>query len=193
MSLEKLVRRCRSYRRFNQSATVGLETLRQLVDLARHSSSAMNQQPLRYFLSTDPATNDQIFPQLAWAGYLRDWPGPTEGQRPPAYIVVTAARDSGRWTDCDLGIACQSILLGAVERGLGGCIIAAIKREALAEALGLPETLKILVVLAIGEPAEEVIIEPLVPDGDIKYWRDADGAHHFPKRALADIIIGEKS
>ena len=192
MSLEKLVRQCRSYRRFNQSVAVEMKTLRRLVDLARHTASAMNQQPLRFYLSTDPATNERIFTRLAWAGYLEDWPGPDEGQRPPAYIVVAADRQSGRWTDCDLGIACQSILLGAVERGLGGCIVASVNRDELAALLGIPESLDILVVVAIGEPAEAVVIDPLGEDGSVRYWRDERGTHHVPKRSLEQVILGEK-
>jgi nitroreductase len=192
MKMIDLVRRCRSYRRFRQERAVSMETLRELVDLARQSASAMNKQPLRYALSADPETNARIFPHLAWAGYLEDWAGPDEGQRPSAYIVVAAGRDAGRWADCDLGIASQSILLGAVERGLGGCMVASVKREALAEALGIPDNLKILLVIAIGEPAEEVVIDPVGEDGGIRYWRDDSGTHHVPKRSLEEIIFHEK-
>jgi len=190
MQMNEMVRRCRSYRRFRQSRAVSAETIRELVDLARLSASAMNKQPLRYGLSTDPETNARIFQHLAWAGFLQDWAGPEEGQRPSAYIVVTAGRDAGRWTECDLGIACQSILLGAVERGLGGCIVASVKREDLAAMLGIPESQEILVVIAIGEPAEEVIIDPVGDDDNTRYWRDENGNHHVPKRSLDEIILG---
>jgi nitroreductase len=191
MKMEELVCRCRSYRRFRQSRKVALATLRELVDLARQSASAMNLQPLRYHLAAGQETNARIFPHLTWAGYLKDWPGPDEGERPSAYIVVAAGRDSGRWTDCDLGIAAQSILLGAVERGLGGCMVASVNREALAEALGIPDDLKILLVIAIGEPAEQVVIDPLGEDGGIRYWRDENGTHHVPKRSLEEIILND--
>jgi nitroreductase len=188
--IRDLVVATRSVRRFHQSAAVDIETLRQLVDLARLSASAANLQPLKYILSCDPERNATIFPLLAWAGYLKDWPGPVEGERPAAYIVILGDKDLRQSFDCDHGIAAQSILLGATERGLAGCIIASIQRRELREALAIPDHLEILLVLALGRAKEKVVIEPVGPEGDIKYWRDADGVHHVPKRALEEIIVG---
>ena len=188
--IRDLIIATRSVRRFHQSTAVDLETLRQLVDLARLSASAANLQPLKYILSCDRERNALIFPLLAWAGYLKDWPGPVEGERPAAYIVILGDKDLRQSFDCDHGIAAQSILLGATERGLAGCIIASIQRRELREALAIPEHLEILLVLALGRAKEKVVIEPVGPEGDIKYWRDADGAHHVPKRALDEIVVG---
>ena len=165
-------------------------TLEELVDLARLSGSAANRQPLKFILSCDPARNALIFAQLAWAGYLTDWPGPVEGERPSAYIVMLGDKDISPSFGCDHGIAAQSILLGAVERGLGGCMIGSIQRDRLRETLRIDGRFEILLVLALGTPKETVVIEPLAPSGDIKYWRDAAGVHHVPKRALADLLIG---
>lgn len=180
----------RSYRRFHEDAAIDLQTLRELVDLARLSASAANRQPLKYILSCEPQRNALIFPHLAWAGYLEDWAGPAEGERPSAYIVILGDTAVTREFYCDHGIAAQSILLGATERGLGGCMIASIQRKKLRAALQIPERFDILLVLAIGKPKERVILETVGPAGDIKYWRDADAVHHVPKRALDDIIIG---
>ena len=188
--IRDLVIATRSVRRFHQSTAVDLETLRQFVDLARLSASAANLQPLKYILSCDRERNALIFPLLAWAGYLKDWPGPVEGERPAAYIVILGDKDLRQSFDCDHGIAAQSILLGATERGLAGCIIASIQRRELREALAIPEHLEILLVLALGRAKEKVVIEPVGPEGDIKYWRDADGVHHVPKRALEEIVVG---
>lgn len=192
--LPSLVTRNRTYRRFYEDAPIAIATLRELVDLARLSASAANRQPLRYILSTDRETNAEIFPTLAWAGYLKDWPGPEEGERPAAYIVVLAdtALSLPAYVGVDHGLAVQNILLGAVERGLGGCIIGSVKRDQLRQALAIPERYEILVVLALGKPKETVVVEEIGPDGDIKYWRDAEGVHHVPKRRLTDLIIGEK-
>lgn len=188
--LENLIRKNRTCRRFFQSRAIPMNTLNELVNLGRLSASAANRQPLKYVVSCDPEINAQIFFCLAWAAYLKDWPGPAEGERPAAYIVILG--DTAIATDfwCDHGIAAQSILLGAREKGLAGCMLGAIDREKLRGILNLGEHLKILLVLALGVPREEVVIEPVGPDGSIRYWRDGRGVHHVPKRSLDDIIIG---
>lgn len=165
-----------------------MEVLREMVEAARLSASARNMQPLRYMLFNEPAQCGRIFPSLAWAGYLKEWPGPGEGERPSAYIVqlVDLELTDDWW--CDDGIAAQSMLLTAVERGFGGCIIGSVQREKLRSTLQIPARYKIIQVLALGKPAEEVVIED-VSEGEIKYWRDDRGVHHVPKRSLTELII----
>ena len=189
--LKDLVRKNRSYRRFHQEVSVDLETLRELVDLARLSASGANRQPLKYILCCDPETNAAIFPHLAWAGYLKDWTEPAEGERPAAYIIILGDRHVSPSYGCDHGIAAQSIMLGATERGLGGCMIASIKRKKLRETLNIPERYEIALVLALGKPKEKVVIEAVGPGGDIKYYRDDEGTHHVPKRALDELVVQE--
>jgi nitroreductase len=188
--IRDLILKNRSYRRFYQEVDIKLETLRELVDLARLSASARNAQPLKYILSCDPRRNSLIFPHLAWAGYLKGWPGPCEGERPSAYIIVLGDTEISRSFGCDYGIAAQSIMLGATEKGLGGCMIASIDREGLCKALEIPPRYEILLVLALGKPKETVVIETVGDKGDIKYWRDSKGVHYVPKRPLDDIIVG---
>jgi nitroreductase len=187
--IKELVTKNRSYRRFYEDVPISLETLRGLVDLARLSASAANIQPLKYVLSCDRKKNALIFEHLAWAGYLKDWPGPSEGERPSAYIIMLGDTELAKNVACDHGIAAQSILLGAVEKGLGGCMIASIQREKLREALGIPLRYDLLLVLALGKPKETVVIEKMGPEGNVKYWRDGEGRHHVPKRSLTEIII----
>lgn len=187
--LRELIVRNRSYRRFYQEERVEPDTLRELVDLARLSASGANRQPLKYLLSCDEERNAQIFSCLGWAGYLKDWDGPMKGERPAAYIVLLGDTEISSSFGVDHGIAAQSILLGATERGLGGCIIASVQRERLREALAIDTRYEILLVLALGRPKEVVVVEPLGPEGDIRYWRDEHGAHHVPKRALHEIIV----
>lgn len=188
--LKDLVYRNRSYRRYYEDVKVTRKTLRELVDLARHSAAAANLQPLKYILSCDRKKNDRIFPHLSWAGYLKDWAGPQEGERPSAYIVILGDMNIVKRFGCDQGIAAQSILLGAVERGLGGCIIGSLKRARLKKALEIPDRYNILLVLALGKPREKVVVEKVGPEKDIRYWRDQKGVHHVPKRSLNEIIVG---
>jgi nitroreductase len=187
--IEDLVRQNRSCRHFYQDQPVSRETLLWLVNLARISASAANLQPLKYALSWEPENNAAIFATLVWAGYLKDWPGPVEGERPAAYLVILGDRDIAGGFGCDHGIAAQSILLGAREKGLGGCMIGSIQRDQLRQVLGLPERYDILLVIALGRPKEEVVLTEISPDGDIKYWRDDKGVHHVPKRRLEDIVV----
>jgi nitroreductase len=187
--IRDLIKRTRSYRRFHQNHWIDLDTLRELVDAARLSAAAGNLQPLKYILSNQAKKNSKIFQHLAWAGYLKDWPGPSEGERPSAYVIVLGDRRITKSFGCDHGIACQNIMLAAVERGLGGCMIGAINRERLRKDLDIPDHFEILLVLALGKPKERVVLEEVGPDGNIKYWRDSDGVHHVPKRSLNDIIL----
>ena len=187
--LKGLILKNRSYRRFFQEKPIKLEILRGLIDLARLSPSASNLQPLKFILSNDPKKNALIFPQLAWAGYLKDWPGPSEGERPSAYIIILGDTKISKSFGCDHGIAAQSILLGATEKGFGGCMIASIDEAGLRKALEIPNQYEILLVLALGKPKEKVKVEKVGPSGNIKYWRGKKGIHHVPKRSLEEIIL----
>ena len=188
-SFYELVKSNRSCRRFDRSYRVSLLTLEALVDLARMSASAANLQPLKYILSADEARNQEIFSCLTWAAYLTDWKGPVEEERPAAYIVILGDKDITSNLRCDHGIAAQSMLLGAREKGLAGCMFGAINHKKLRRELCIDERYEVLLVLAIGKPAETVRIEPVKEDGDIRYYRDADGTHHVPKRGLEELII----
>jgi len=189
--MAELVKENRSCRRFYEDHAVAPETLKELVDLARLSASAANLQPLKYILSCDPRKNDEIFSCLAWAGYLKDWPGPEEGKRPAAYIVVLGDTGISESAGCDHGIAAQTIMLAAREKGLAGCMLGSIDRKALRNSLNIPSQLKILLVLAIGKPKEQIVLETIDSSDSIKYWRDNEGVHHVPKRKLEDIIVAE--
>ncbi|HNX26711.1 MAG TPA: nitroreductase family protein [Phycisphaerae bacterium] len=185
--IAELVKKNRSYRRFAQNSAISHQTLVELVDLARNSASAANLQPLKYFISCDPATNEKIFPTMFWAGYLKDWDGPDDGERPAGYIVLLGDTTISQKCDWDAGIACQSILLGAVEKGFGGCILGSINRNKLREVLRIPDYLEIVLIIALGKPVESVTLET-AQDGQIKYYRDDSATHHVPKRPLEEIL-----
>ncbi len=187
--IKELVLKNRSCRRFFQGQPVKHQALLELVDLARLSASAANLQPLKYILSSSPEKNRKIFPHLAWAGYLKEWHGPAEGEKPAAYIIIIGDTRITKSFGCDHGIAAQSILLGAAEKGLAGCIIGSVEREKLRRQLRIPAQYQILLVIAVGKPREKIVLEDVGADENIQYWRDSDQAHHVPKRTLKQIII----
>jgi nitroreductase len=184
-----LVTKTRTYRRFDQSVAVTEEQLRQLIEVARLTASASNKQPLKYVLGWTPEDRQKIFPTLAWAAQLKEWPGPAEGERPTGFIVIledTAL--SGPLASVDVGIVSYTIMLAAAELGLGGCILYSVNRPKLSEALNIPDQYKIALVLALGKPNETVVLET-VQDGQTGYWRDANQCHHVPKRTLDELIV----
>ncbi|MGE4440808.1 MAG: nitroreductase family protein [Desulfomicrobium sp.] len=187
--LKDLVLKNRSYRRFDNSVAIPMSTLEDLVDLARICPSAGNKQPLRFILSTSREDNDAIFDCLKWAAYLKDWGGPKPAQRPSAYIVMLNTAKDWDFAKFDLGIMGQTMLLGAVEKGLGGCMVGAIDREKLRAHFSLDPDLEISLVLALGKPAERVRLVDLPADGSIKYYRDDAGTHFVPKRSADELIL----
>jgi nitroreductase len=188
MNLKELIFKTRTYRRFEESSAIDDTTLESFIELARLSASGANKQPLKYLYYNNPEYCNKIFPYLAWAGYLTEWPGPEKGERPSAYIIIMGDKSITELFGVDHGIAAQSIMLGATEAGYGGCIIGSIKREDLSNELSIPDKYDILLVLALGKPIENVVIED-IKNSDVKYWRDSDKVHHVPKRTLKELII----
>lgn len=185
--IRELILKNRSFRRFNSSIKVDEKQIRNWIDLARLSASARNAQLLKYAIVTKQETCAKIFPFLGWAGYLSNWSGPAEGEQPVAYIAVLKDKSIAENHYCDDGIAMQSILLGAAEDGFGGCMIGSVNKSKVSAILELPDNLELLWIIALGKPAEKVVIE--TAEGDIKYYRDENNVHHVPKRELDEIII----
>lgn len=185
-----LVAANRSCRRFDNSVKLDTQTLKALVDLARMTPSAANKQPLKYMIVADPAKNDDVFSCLAWAAYLKNWKGPQKHEQPTGYIVIMGDTTIADNFWCDHGIVAQTMLLGARAKGLAGCIFGAINIKRLKEKLNIGDHLEVKLVLALGKPVEQVQIDDLGEDGDIRYWRDENQVHHVPKRKLEDLIVG---
>lgn len=186
--IRDLIEKNRSYRRFRPGIKISTEQMEHWIDLARLSPSAKNIQPLKFAIINTRETCQKIFPHLGWAGYLTDWPGPSENERPSAYIAVLHDNSLADKRYCDDGIAMQSILLGAVEDGFGGCIIGSVNKSKAAGILQLPGHLEILWLMALGKPAERVQLET-TENNNIEYWRDKNDVHHVPKRPLKEIIL----
>jgi nitroreductase len=188
MKLADLIIKTRTYRRFDESFKVEYDILKELIGLARLSASGANKQPLKYLIFNTPENCKRVFPYAVWAGYLKEWPGPEPGERPSAYIIILGDTSISETFGVDHGIAAQSIMLGASEAGLGGCMIGSIRKEDLRKEFEIPSKYEILLILAIGKTVEKVVIDEL-KDGDVKYWRDNEKTHHVPKRNIEDLIL----
>lgn len=180
-----LVKKARTYRRFDESEAIPSEALRKLVDLVRIVSCGGNSQKLRYMIVSEPDECAALFPHLRWAGALKDWPGPAPGERPSGYIMILSEASPGH----NVGIAAQTIQLAATEAGYGVCMMGAIDRDEIKAAFKIPDAMNVHLVLALGKPGETVVIEPMPADGNTAYWRSEDGVHHVPKRALEDVLV----
>ncbi len=188
MSIRELVEKNRSYRVFRQTPAVTRAQLEKWIDTSRLAASGGNLQPLAYYLSADAETNAKIFKHMRWAGYLKDWAGPAESERPTGYAVVLRDNDITGNFLIDHGIAAEVIRLAATEDGIGTCIVGSLDRPKLREALGISNRYEILIIIAFGAPGERMVLEEAV-GGHIRYWRDGNGAMHVPKRALKEILI----
>ena len=184
-----LVSKTRSIRLYDESAKVGKETLREVVDLARLSPSSANLQALKFKLVIEPSQVMTVFDSVRFAAYLKDWAGPQSGERPTAYIIMLGDLRIKRQFDMDAGIAAQTMMLGLTELGLGGCMMGSFNRDKLSKYFALEPDFEIVLVLAIGKPVDKVVIEEMKPGDDVKYYRDAEGVHHVPKRSLDELIV----
>ncbi len=189
MKFIDLIRKNRSYRRFWQDHKLDIEILKELVNFARLSASSGNIQGLKFMLSVDTDKNAMIYKYLKWAYYYKDWDGPEEGERPSGYIIILGDTEIHPTIDVDVGIAAQSIMLGATEKGLGGCMFGSIDRKGLRKSLKITERYQIPLVIALGKPKEHVVLEDVDDTGSIVYWRDENNVHHVPKRSLDEIVL----
>ena len=187
-----LLKKNRSYRGYADSFRIERSMLEELIDCTRYTASSVNIQPLKYFAASEPETVALIQPLTHWAGKLKELHLPREGHRPTAFIVICqdmSVSDSPTMFQRDIGIAAQTILLAATEKGLGGCMIGSFEKNALKKALSLPEQIEPMMVLAIGKPDETVLLTEVGPGGSTDYYRDENDVHFVPKRALKDILL----
>lgn len=187
-----LLKKNRSYRGYDDSFRIDRSMLEELIDCTRYTASSVNIQPLKYFAASEPETVALIQPLTHWAGKLKELHLPREGHRPTAFIVICqdmSVSDSPTMFQRDIGIAAQTILLAATEKGLGGCMIGSFEKNALKKALSLPEQIEPMMVLAIGKPDETVLLTEVGPGGSTDYYRDENDVHFVPKRALKDILL----
>lgn len=189
MKIQELIKKNRSIRRFDNSRRITEDELKYLIENATNVASAANLQNIRYIYSNCKRTNDEIFRCLNWAGYLEDWPGPDSKERPSGYIIMLTRSAIEKYSHFDAGIAAQTITLSATDLGLGACLVAAINKPLLSNVLEVSdEEYSILLCIALGKPAEKVVIDPVL-DNNIQYWRDDKDVHHVPKKGIDQVVL----
>lgn len=190
--IKELVVSSRSFRSFDEAKVFDEKELKELVDTVRLVSSASNRQPLKYKLCTDKTEVEKVLSLTAWAGLLPDLTLPPEGHHPTAFIVIchdTSVSPETKFSSVDVGIAAQTIMLAACEKGYGGCMIGAFDPDKVSDALRLPLKYHPALLIALGVPDEAVFITEIGKEGDTKYFRDKMGIHYVPKRSLESVII----
>jgi nitroreductase len=184
-TLHRLLQHNRSYRGYDANFKVREDQLRRIIEVATLCPSARNQQVLRF----RPVLGDEAASMLKYirlGGALPELHLPFAGSEPNAFIVICSSVEESKYVDIDLGIAAQSMLLQAVEIGLGGICIGAFDHEPLKELLGLKY--EPLLVLAIGRPAERIELKECGEGDNLTYYREG-GVHYVPKIKVDDIIL----
>lgn len=187
-----LVKQARSHRGFRQNRKVTRQELEHLVECARFTPAARNDQVLKYYLAEKPETVAAIQPLTRWAGALAELHLPRKGAEPVAYIVICldgSLAENPAPYQRDVGIVAQTMLLAAAEMGLNGCMIGSFAAGELREKLGLPEAIKPQLLLALGEGTDRIVITDVGEDGSTTYYRDAEDIHYVPKRTLEQLIL----
>lgn len=187
-----LVKQARSHRGFRQDRKVTRQELEHLVECARFTPAARNDQVLKYYLAEKPETVAAIQPLTKWAGALAELHLPRRGAEPVAYIVICldgSLAENPAPYQRDVGIVAQTMLLAAAEMGLNGCMIGSFAAGELREKLGLPEAIKPQLLLALGEGTDRIVMTDVGEDGSTTYYRDAEDTHYVPKRTLEQLIL----
>lgn len=189
-----LVKKARSHRGFRQDRPVTRQELTYLVECARYTPSARNDQVLKYYLANDPETVARILPLSKWAGALAELHLPRKGAEPVAFIVIcldSMLSENPAPYQRDVGIVAQTMLLAAAEMGLNGCMIGSFAAGQLRETLNLPETIKPQLLLALGAGTDRIVLTDVREDGKTTYYRDENDTHYVPKRTPEQLILNK--
>lgn len=185
-SLDTLLLRNRSFRGYDKDYVVHRRQLNAMIAVNPKVASSINLQRLRFRPVVKGPEADAVNRYIRMGRGLPELHLPFPGTEPEAFIVVCSTVPENPGIDIDLGISLQSMLLKAVEMGLGGLIIRNFDREPVREALGLP--FEPVAVLAVGKPAERIELVPVHEGDNLGYYRE-DGVHYVPKLTAEDLTL----
>lgn len=176
----------RSIRKFRQ-IPVPRETLEYLCTIARLAPQGMNLQPVKFWVVDDPALVREVFLHCRFANAIRPIHDPAPGEEPVCYVVMLADT-SIKKTDCEVDIASCAVTLqyAAMDFNVGSCWLIPNQPEEIRTLLGIPDHWLIHSLIALGEPAEQPVVEPM--EHSVKYFQDECGRLHVPKRPPEEVI-----
>lgn len=186
-----LVKATRSFRNFDPTYRISDEIMVSLIELCRYTPSTANSQSIKFAYANSENLCEKIFPMLGWAGYIKENKPPYDGNVPTGYILVCFDTDVANEIEIDAGICAQTIVLGAMDMGIGACMIGSFDKQKATELFNLPSNIKPRLMIALGRPKETVEIVD-IKDGDVKYYRDGKFKHFVPKRTTNELIIDSK-
>lgn len=196
-SLNTLLVKNRSIRRYRQDFVVTEEQLRTIVEVNVKLGSAMNRQALRFQIVADNAEGEVNAASKDKVNALRDilFREPARPESARAYIIVYSTIPEERYIDIDLGISLQSMALKAAELGLNCLIKGNIDKDGLSSLFGTGDGLEPVAVLCVGKAAESVFLKPVSADSsgepDLKPYTK-EGVHYVPKLQMDTILLNGK-
>lgn len=184
MEVSEAIRSRRSIRKFREER-VSREDLIDLVNYARLAPSGMNKQPLEFVVVDEPDLERELFNYTNWAGAVEWDPEPEE--RPRAYILILINPEVNPATENhDAGLAAGNICLGAVDKGLGTCLLGAIDKKSIKKLVDVPDHFELDLAVGLGYPDQEIRLEE--KSERIDYWLDEEGTFHVPKKPVEDML-----
>ena len=185
-SLDTLLLRNRSFRGYDKTYIVHRRQLDAMIAVNTRVASSINLQRLRFRPVVKGPEADAVNAHIRMGRGLPELHLPFPGMEPEAFIVVCSTVPENPGIDIDLGISLQSMLLKAVEMGLGGLMIRNFDREPIREALQLPY--EPIAVVAVGKPAERIELVPVHEGDSLGYYRE-EGVHYVPKLTAEDLTL----
>jgi len=136
---------------------VSPEAIERILEAGRRAPSAKNRQPWRFVV----VQQDDYRAKIQDAAYNEPWVG-----QAPAIIAVCSTNIDYRMPNgqlaypIDLSFAAAYMELQAFHEGLGCCINTTFREDDIRDLLTVPYSMRIVVLLTIGHPAEKRSGEP---------------------------------
>jgi nitroreductase len=145
MDVFEAIQKRRSVRAY-ESKPVSEEMIRKILEAARLAPSAASIQPRQFIVVTEPEKRKAL--ARRFARFLAESP-----------VVIVGCGDekaSPRWYIVDVAIAMQNMVLAATGEGLGTCWVGTFEEDQVREILKIPQSMKVIALLALGYPREKL-------------------------------------